>query len=116
MGAEFKVGDQVKVALEGEVTRVLKYGGFGDDCFELRIQMYGSLHPHYVYTDSAIIEKAEPPVEVFKPGDIVSDAFGTVRVIAQGGWVRLDNGKFYSTKDAEPIAFTSEHFERVQVG
>ena len=105
----YKVGDRVKVTIEGDVNRVL---GF-DNGQELRIEVEGTDDFHYVYTDSANIEKVEPEYEVFGVGE-------TLRykrdhkyqfLVLRDGYVDLRN-HIYNGKSS---AFTSEHYERVEL-
>lgn len=51
--AEYKVGDQVRVTVEGEITRVLPADG---GATEYRVHSGGVAH--YIYDDSAQIENS----------------------------------------------------------
>jgi hypothetical protein len=118
-------GDRVRVVVEGEVEWVTHYA---DGVFDLDGGAVG-IHPHHKNVVS--IEKVEPPVEVFKPGDVVRHkAQGSVRALASDGYVRLDGepGKFYwynalsgPERSLRPAVsyrledFTSKNFELVDL-
>jgi hypothetical protein len=102
-------GDRVRVVLEGEV------GYVGDLFFD--VQGKGALNSISPDGDHVVsIEKLEPPVEVFGPGDVVRHqripglvyalgASGYFAVEAQA-WRPGDYGK----------AFTSDRYEKVDLG
>jgi len=117
-GQMFARGDRVKVTLEGEVTRVLDIEP-GSEEVELRVEHNG--RASYVYTDMATVEKVEPPVEVFGPGDVVRDRVyhNLVYTLGSDGYYshRRDVWRANGSPDhwkAGP--FTSESYERVSVG
>lgn len=116
MSAPIRMGDRVKVTLEGEVTRILDIEP-GSEEVELRVEVNG--RAHFVYTDTASVEKVAPPAEVFGPGDVVRNP-KTKRVytLAKDGWVMHGKGaEFTPARSGSPMSqFTSDVFERVQVG
>ena len=107
-------GDRVKVTIEGKVTRAGSEWAVIND-------------HHDIYLKNAKVEKIEPPVEVFKPGDVVKnsaytyvltpDGFLVVAVHhpygtgAIGRFVNYGSLGRYEAKD-----FNSRDFERVNVG
>ena len=113
-----KEGDRVRVVLEGTVTGV--NSGYG--WFNLRTDGglgYAGIH------DDGSVEKIEPPVEVFKPGDVVRDkATSTVRALGENGYVILQSGftqevgalVSYGNFGYQEHEFTSERFEKVDLG
>lgn len=106
MAGEFRVGDRVKVTIEGEVNRVLAHG----DGTELRITT-GEDQDHYVYADGANVEKVEPEYETFGPGDIVRNKHfpGLVYVLGSDGNFAVPFDEWRPGSEE----FTSERFERV---
>lgn len=103
----FKVGDKVRVTLEGTVKNVLSSG-----------KVHVGYDTRYLFIhDPEEVEKIEPPVEVFKPGDYVRDkhAGNDLRLIVGNydgsvrGWVNLSTNHFYENN----TTFTSEEYERV---
>lgn len=104
-----KVGDRVKVTIEGKVTGLID----GEICVETGESDHGYafVGPGY----AGLVETVEPPVEVFKPGDVVRDrgVTGYVRAVGHDGWVNLTTGQVVvGIRDAN-TRFTSEHYERV---
>lgn len=104
--SEFKVGDKVRVTLEGAVKNVLSSG-----------KVHVGYDAQYLFIhDPEDVEKIEPPVEVFKPGDVVRDKCDGVDRLIVGnydgsvrGWVNLSTNHFYEGN----FTFTSEDYERV---
>lgn len=90
MGTDIKVGDRVRVVIEDEVVRCdggtiyLKNDVPGEDAD----MWFASGDPNVVS-----VEKIEPPVEVFKPGDFVKSKDGVARVyyITQNGYVMISH-------------------------
>lgn len=108
MSTDYKIGDRVKVVIEGTVNRVLNFDGTQ----ELRIDADGL--DNFVYTDSAKVEKVEPEAEVFGPGTVVRGRFSKkLRVVTKRGILDARTGE--TTSDSLEDA-TSEYFERVEVG
>lgn len=123
MGADIKKGDRVRVVIEGEVTSAADGGGFHFDVG----QAAGWIHPDAPEVVS--VEKIEPPVEVFGPGDVV-------RSISQPDYVYLvrPNNRYiylrthhdHHDHDAPNVlvgrefgpasfGFTSKYYERVDL-
>lgn len=101
-------GDRVRVVLEGEIKTVDLGEGVaarfeGDD-------YWTTVNERAPFVVS--IEKLEPPVEVFKPGDVVREIErpSVVRTIARAGWINHESGSFYT---GSIDCFTSEDYERV---
>lgn len=106
MGEKYqpKKGDRVRVVLEGEVTR-----GLGiTDTFDLE--------GRYIYANGyavTSIEKIEPPVELFGPGDTVRGrATGRLFTLAATGYINHGRGDFTCSSTQK---FTSLDFERVEI-
>ena len=79
MATRFKVGDHVKVTLEGEVASRLTL-----DSGAVLVRV---TQGYRLFVDPSLVERAEPPFEVFGPGDVVRDPDGGVRVLADNGWI-----------------------------
>ena len=106
MSETLKTGDRIRVTIEGEYTsgEHIKYPG-----------TYGPERLFEVMSsgrDTVTVEKIEPPVVVFKPGDRVRDKAATADhfLVLNKGYVDLTNN-IYNEQD---FKFTSEHFERVE--
>jgi hypothetical protein len=106
-----QVGDQVRVVVEGEVELV---DGFG---FTV-----GPQFPVIYEDDKDVlvsVEKIEPPVEVFGPGDVVRRLVDRDYVYALGdnGYTNLTLQHVYTYNDDlrsfNADDFTSKSFERV---
>lgn len=112
-----KEGDRVRVVMEGTIGEVWHSGLF-------------RLHPDNEATEFTVspdrakgfnlsIEKIEPPVETFKPGDVVVRKGSNLqRLITDDGWVAFGPGwSFPGTHMDEPgRVHTSEHYEKVNLG
>lgn len=108
MSKELKKGDRVRVTFEAEVLRA------GQDHTDLPVLTDDGFELFLTATD--VVEKIEPPVTVFKPGDVVRDKRnGTVRALSTRGWVCINEypGQFTSGSISN---FTSEHYELVSLG
>lgn len=96
-----KKGDRVRVTIESEVAGVASMGL--------------NLHDGHTWVNTAkegvTVEKVEPPVETFKPGDVVRQRYGFRHVyfVRPKGFTNLTEGKEYDY----PFEFTSEFYERV---
>ena len=105
-------GDRVRVVIEGEVYHVAEDRfGVGDDPLDGRGNI---IYPDKGHVVS--VEKLEPPVEVFKPGDVVRYKFGPRRyvyTIATGGYVDHEDGVYL---DAAGDLFTSRSYEKIDLG
>lgn len=105
-----EVGDEVRITIQGKVTYVSDTWIRVDD------------NEFYLAGEVESIEKIEPPVEVFKAGDVVR-AKGSpeyVYAVAKDGYLSLapgDAGRFYG-RDANylHVSFTSKNYELVEVG
>lgn len=107
-------GDRVRVVMEGEVTAANEEYFIIED----RKPETTSRNSTYVRSDAEFlvsVEKIEPPVTVFKPGDVVRTIGGDFCdnhwVIAHGGYVN-SFGVFTKSE----MEFTSEVFELVAKG
>lgn len=118
MGAQYKPvkGDRVRVVLEGEVDSTFANGDFD---LGRSIGWTNSIRP----TDETVvsIEKIEPPVEVFKPGDVVRSKAnpGLLYSIGRDGYLSHSLHEFfgwYPTGATHREAFTSRYYEKVSLG
>lgn len=110
-------GDRVRVVVEGEITGTYREG----QCFNIGHSpggMYVTPHTEHVVS----VEKLEPPVEVFGPGDIVrpKDIGHIVYMLGRNHYSYVYTGpgegeviraRFYDTE-----RFTSERYEKVNLG
>lgn len=106
-------GDHVRVVLEGEVTSPGEQGEFtllpNNHCTSITLSL------QRLAGFSASIEKIEPPVTVFKPGDLLRrKSDGTHYLITLDGWTIVGNG--YVEEQPAYRPFTSEHYELVSLG
>lgn len=103
-------GDRVRVVLEGEVTQANEY----DPWFNLEGK------PLYSEGSAIVsVERIEPPVIVFKPGDVVQDKTNPrwKYAIGKKGYTQLSDGSYFA--DGEPFIqneFTSKGYELVSLG
>lgn len=102
-----KAGDHVRVTLEGRVTTASSWF-FEVECSDGRFNRFSE-------KADITVEKIEPPVEVFKPGEVIRHkGSGVVLALAEVGFLNIDHKRFYRYVDAgHPEHFTSEHYERV---
>lgn len=114
---DVKKGDRVRITFEGEADEYLAgitYGTHeaGDRNFEVRSDE----------GDTVTIEKIEPPVEVFGPGDLLRtthDGPPAYYYLAENGYVRLVGGgygnvtPFYEYDEGD--VFTSKEYEKVDL-
>lgn len=118
---DYKVGDTVKVSFEGKVNRVLALGQDKPGEVELRIAVGDD--NHFIYTDTANVEKVSAPVEVFGPGDVVRNVHSRiVLLLGDDGWWNRTKVKFYpyghvtqAGRRVDRDRFTSEDYERVDL-
>ena len=103
---DIKKGDRVRITIEGEVTAVSTNGDLiVDDYHEI-----ATAAP----TGGITVEKVEPPVEVFGPGDVVRHKTEKVLyTIGKNGFLNHRSGILWESTTFEP--FTSEHYERVSL-
>ena len=109
---DIKKGDRVRVALEGVVQRTFDNGNLWLESSDFGTAIDG--------THVISVEKIEPPVEVFKPGDVVrSLATGSYWYLATNGYVRMTSAdfpepvEFYEYTDS--TEFTSDEYEKVDL-
>lgn len=108
-GDEFRVGDVVRVTLEGKVTRVLPALG-GNGAVELRVEPEEGCS-QYVTTDQANVEKVEP--KEWGVGDTVRHYGGNgTYSIGQAGYYHHESGIWVEGKGL----FDAAGYERVEVG
>lgn len=110
MSTDIRVGDTVKVTFEAEV---IKAGPR-----ELYIDAGKAAGTIWVAREHADVEKVEPPVEAFGPGDVVRNPVtGQTYTLAQDGWIMHYSGaRFTCARTDSPMSqFTSEDFERVDL-
>jgi hypothetical protein len=101
-------GDRVKVTIEADVTFGSSFGvdlKVGDGIVALRDTTWSGLE----------FEKVEPPVETFKPGDVVrSKAIPEyLYLLCTEGVVYLPEGEHYP--EQPNTVFTSKGFEKVDL-
>ena len=101
-----KKGDRVRVVLEGEVDQVNSDGS-------ARVSTGKYFTFAWVDPGAATIEKIEPPVEVFRPGDVVRHKTAGRFTFALGkfGYLDIVNGVW----NDRPNEFTSESYEKVDL-
>lgn len=107
MGEKYepKVGDYVRVVLEGEAEST------SEDFFTLGSAGWSNcIDPDAAHVVS--VEKVAPPVVTFKPGDVVrSRVGGYAYTLTEGGYVAHHSGRFH--RDDEP--FTSQDYGLVEL-
>lgn len=108
--SEIKKGDRVRFTGEGVVRSVCD----GDtlDVENGAGEFIGWLLPD---VDGVTVEKIEPPVETFRPGDYVrskGEPGSPIRLLTVDGWVNLETLKHCGDTR---IKFTSETYERVNL-
>ena len=109
MGAQYKPvkGDRVRVVYEGEAQDPDDLG------FSISEEGLGSVPFFFADAGLVSVEKIEPPVEVFKPGDVVrGKVFGHVFTIADDGYVSHSTGAFRPGYNE----FNSVGYEKVSLG
>jgi len=104
--SEIKKGDWVRLTIEGEVDEVVYFGSYiSTPKVKIGKYMY-SLDERYT------VEKTEPPMVTFKPGDRVrSKRTGNEFTIGHGGYFSHQR-HFWNGRVA---TFTSKVFELVDV-
>ena len=106
-GYEPAVGDRVRVTIEGEVTATGTRDGHHFDIADGFV---------YTHAEGVTVEKVEPPVEVFKPGDFVRrESDGAILHLAENGWLNMTNNRFYESPEVTGGYFTSERYEKVEL-
>ena len=119
--SEFNKGDRVRVVIEGEVAFASSIGTYHVKVGVGEVDM-GEVYVDPALPDTYAIEKVEPPIVQFGPGDVVRHRLdsGSLRVLGQSGYIILPGGEEYDYSGAEggftKAEFTSDSFERVEVG
>lgn len=105
---EPKPGDRVRVVIEAEVDSVRPYRVV----FAGRDDLPGR-YTEVLKSQIVSVEKVEPPVEVFEPGDTVRNKMvpDFVYSIGHGGFYAHRTGHWYECKSE----FTSSDYERVEL-
>lgn len=108
--ADFTRGDRVKVTMEGVVRAV--HGAVvsvNDDEGKWLGEVNYLKNP---------VEKIEPPVEVFEPGDIVrhKESGGIYLITKSWGSVAVGDGTVYGPSLSPAKGFTSDFWEKVELG
>lgn len=102
-------GDRVRVTTEGEVSWVSAAGAFEVGRDDQAVYFKPGNQPSVVS-----IEKIEPPVTVFKPGQTVrGKRSGLLYSLGEGGFWSHTYNKFYQT-GGDP-RFTSKSYELVDL-
>lgn len=107
--SDFRVGDRVRVTMEGVVRAANEvFVSVNDD--------EGKWLGEVNYLKNSV-EKIEPPVEVFKPGDVVrhKETQTLYLITEHGGSVSLGDGRVYSRSASPSKGFTSEYWEKVDL-
>ena len=104
-------GDRVRVVLEGKVLGTDK-NGFSLGAYDGNFIIPGAEHV-------VSIEKIEPPVEVFKPGDVVRAKWndGFLYSLGRDGYFSHSSALWFPYEDSITQAkdFTSRVYERVEL-
>lgn len=106
------VGDRVRVSFEAEVEHIY---ADGDLRFEL-VENYGTSIPHEA---NFSIEKIEPSVVTFEPGDVVRafhEGPDDLYVVGKDGYLELPSGHYYADGPDTYKSFTSDYYEKVSLG
>lgn len=118
MGTDIKAGDRVRVVIEGVVSSAHDTGKFrvsvGGDEGHDEGGSFAWVHP-----DTATVEKIEPPVEVFKPGDRVRHRHSEFEVtVGEDGYLlhHTTGDHSWFPKRYDPTQFTSKWYDRVYPG
>lgn len=103
---DIKKGDRVKVTFEGVVRGVnARYVSLENDA----TAWLGELRH-----DLVTVEKIEPPVEVFKTGDLVRSIDSrNYYLITDKGYLEMNKGIRGQHNPLGSIVFTSKNYERV---
>lgn len=107
--SEYKTGDRVRVSFEAEIKTIFDDGDLG---FEL-VDHYSTEIPH---EGNFSIEKVEPPVVTFQPGDVVRrKEDGLLYLVTLGGWVPIGWGWSVFMDCSPAFPFTSRYYEKVEL-
>lgn len=92
MSRDIRKGDRVRVTFEATVADIgAKYYWFGDT----PAAATGEVHKD---TEGLSIEKIEPPVETFGPGDAVKrESDGQILLLAENGWFNTALNRFFAS-------------------
>lgn len=120
MSERINVGDHVRIVIEGEYRQLFgsidRYEGELPEGTTFRVAP----------DDKATIEKIEPPVTRFEPGDVVhSRTTGAYLALGTEGFLNLNNGRFFrygeygetTAPDGRYLrleAFTSDGYDLVE--
>lgn len=113
--AEIKYGDYVRITIEGPWLD----DGYGTTEEIKAIGLWGE-----VAGDTVMVEKIDPPVEVFKPGDrLRRKGFGDYEItLGDKGYLQhhvtsTGRVRYHKYSDStNPEWFTSQRFEKVDIG
>ena len=104
-----KVGDRVRVVLEGVVKEEINTFGIkmDNDAGQWLAELY-------IDRPGVTVEKIEPPVETFGPGDVVRDRSipKYTYYIGRDGYLDIYNKGLWNEGGG---TFTSEHYEKVSL-
>ena len=101
---DIKIGDRVRVTIEAELV-----GDWENGC----VCTNQKFSERYLRNDAVVsVEKLEPPVVVFGPGDVVRDKGSTLTFILtdDGGYTVVETGTHYDSG-----LFKSTWYERVNL-
>ncbi|HET6915106.1 MAG TPA: hypothetical protein VFH56_03360, partial [Acidimicrobiales bacterium] len=87
MSDKYLPGDKVRVTIEGTVHRHCGHS------LELRNEFGNASHEIFTNQSDVKVEKIEPPVEVFKPGDLIRHKGSQVTfLVTSEGYVDMTSG------------------------
>lgn len=110
--ADIKKGDRVKVTIEGEVANTTTHD------YVVGIGGHNAVFARNPRDYTVTVEKIEPPVEVFKPGDVVRDKGvpDFLYSIGPSGYTQLSDGSHFKWDSClGSDHFTSREFEKVNI-
>jgi hypothetical protein len=119
MSVKLETGDRIRIIIEGtynehDLPHVQETG-----TYEGRERGWETMSTIKDTVTVELVERPEPPEEVFKPGDVVADReFPSWKyVVGKTGYTQLSDGTFWSWDPGiGPDYFTSKLFERVDLG
>ena len=116
--SELKIGDRVRLVYEGT------YKSLGGDTRGVEPDGHADvfLYESHALAAAKSVEKIEPPVEQFGPGDVVRrQGNGKPMVLGPDGYTYMNTGNYYTYAGRAPDVkyaredFTSGRFERVSL-